>query len=214
MSKPINVNSKVCLNLGCGKQVVNGWVNVDYSLGARLHRIPIIGIILKKLRLFSHNWDPRIVIANLNQDLPWESNSIDVVYSSHTLEHLNKTNGHSLLREVYRVLKPGGICRFVVPNLDTIIEEYQAGLIKADDFIEQLDVIHRDHRNPLKKMLITYFSFPHQCMYTPERLEEIFNEIGFTASQKQGFESQINDILEIELVDRIANNAVIIEGIK
>lgn len=48
------------------------------------------------------------------EDLPFEDNSFDLVYSSHVLEHIPDQN--KALSEIYRVLKPGGIHFCVVPT--------------------------------------------------------------------------------------------------
>jgi len=48
------------------------------------------------------------------EELPFDDNSFDMVYSSHVLEHI--PNPERALREIYRVLKPGGINFCVVPT--------------------------------------------------------------------------------------------------
>ena len=53
------------LNLGCGMQVVKGWINVDYSLGARLLKFRFFRLLNKKLNIFKVNWDSRIFIHDL-----------------------------------------------------------------------------------------------------------------------------------------------------
>jgi hypothetical protein len=53
------------LHLGCGSRVAAGWVNVDYSLGAKLAKIPFFGIILPKTGLLRNKWDSRIIIHDL-----------------------------------------------------------------------------------------------------------------------------------------------------
>ena len=61
---------------------------------------------------------------NLAKGLPFDSNSIDVVYHSHLLEHLDKDNAKIFLLEVRRVLKLGGIQRIVVPDLEKACRDY------------------------------------------------------------------------------------------
>jgi predicted SAM-dependent methyltransferase len=56
--------------------------------------------------------------------MPFEDSYFDVVYTSHFLEHLNLQQARFLLKEVYRVLKKGGIVRIVVPDLENICREY------------------------------------------------------------------------------------------
>ncbi|MBP6412631.1 MAG: class I SAM-dependent methyltransferase [Bacteroidia bacterium] len=48
------------------------------------------------------------------ENLPFEDNSFDMVYSSHVLEHI--PDQQKALKEIYRVLKPGGIHFCVVPT--------------------------------------------------------------------------------------------------
>ena len=89
------------LNLGCGPQVTEGWVNVDYALGARLMKIPLFRIINKKVKLFKLDWNDKIYIHDLTKKFPWNDSTIDVIYSSHTLEHLSKNQGQRFLAECY-----------------------------------------------------------------------------------------------------------------
>ena len=105
------------LHLGCANQIFDGWVNVDYSLGARVANTPLLGSLVEKLGVFSVQWDKRIFLHNLVEEFPWKENEIKVVYSSHTLEHMTREDGARFLSECYRVLEPGGIIRIVVPDL-------------------------------------------------------------------------------------------------
>jgi predicted SAM-dependent methyltransferase len=96
------------LNLGCGTRLHAAWVNVD----------------LRPL-------GPGIVTADLRLPLAFGDSEFDVVYHSHLLEHLSKRAGESLLRECHRVLKPEGIIRVVVPDLEQIVRLYLASLEQA-----------------------------------------------------------------------------------
>ena len=46
------------------------------------------------------------------------------MYHSHVLEHFSKEDGVKLMQECFRVLKPGGIIRIVVPDLERIARGY------------------------------------------------------------------------------------------
>ena len=96
------------LNLGCGSQLPRDWVNVDYALGARIARIPLFRAINRRLKLFRMDWDDSIFLHDLTRPFPWADNSIDVVYSSHTLEHMSREMGQEFLHQCHRVLKPDG----------------------------------------------------------------------------------------------------------
>ena len=201
------------LNLGCGPQVTEGWVNVDYALGARLMKIPLFRIINKKVKLFKLDWNDKIYIHDLTKKFPWNDSTIDVIYSSHTLEHLSKNQGQRFLAECYRVLRKDGVIRIVVPDLRQVLNEYNEGLIKAEDFVEVLGVLYGESDNKLKTKLLPFLQFPHKCMYDTPRLIKILNEIGFHSSSRSAFESDINDISLVELESR-TKSAVIVEGRK
>jgi ubiquinone/menaquinone biosynthesis C-methylase UbiE len=47
-------------------------------------------------------------------NLPFEDNSFDVVVCSHVYEHV--PDPHAMFNEIYRVLKPGGVCYFSAGN--------------------------------------------------------------------------------------------------
>lgn len=115
------------LNLGCGSQVPDGWINVDYALGARFSKIPLFAAINRKLGLFNLDWNEEIYLHDLTTIFPWADSTIDVVYSSHTLEHFTREEGHNFLAECHRVLRENGIIRIVVPDLRHVVVEYLEG---------------------------------------------------------------------------------------
>lgn len=100
------------LNLGCGSRYHTDWTNIDF---------------------FSRNSD--VIEHNLLTGIPFPDNHFDVVYHSHVLEHFSRKDGHAFLQECYRVLKPGGIIRIAVPDLEGIAREYlkQLELAAAGD---------------------------------------------------------------------------------
>ena len=201
------------LNLGCGSQVPDGWINVDYAMGARFMKIPLFRAFNKKLKIFNLDWNERIYLHDLTKKFPWADSSIAIVYSSHTLEHFSKEDGQRFLVECHRVLRKDGIIRIVVPDLHHDVIEYLEGRIKADDFIQNLGVLYGNSNNNLKKRLAPFFQFPHKCMYDNSRMIEILDEIGFEAKTRAAFDSDIEEIRLVELEGR-TENAVIVEGRK
>jgi len=89
------------LNLGCGHRFAKNWVNIDF-----------------------HSEHPEVQRVNVLQRLPYSENSFDAVYSSHVLEHFSPETAAALLQECHRILKPGGILRTVVPDLEATCREY------------------------------------------------------------------------------------------
>lgn len=102
ISVPNNDSIKMkLLNLGCGTHFHNDWTNLDFvSTGEN------------------------VIAHDLLKGIPFKNKSFDVVYHSHVLEHFRKEDGAAFMKECYRVLKPGGIIRVVLPNLETIVKNY------------------------------------------------------------------------------------------
>jgi SAM-dependent methyltransferase len=101
MTNSSSVRLPVYLNLGCGSLFHPDWQNLD--LGG----------------------DPKYVTkADIRKRLPFEDNSVDACYHSHVLEHLTASDGKGLLKECFRVLKPKGILRVVVPDLEASATHY------------------------------------------------------------------------------------------
>jgi predicted SAM-dependent methyltransferase len=91
------------LNLGCGRRFHSSHVNVDF--------VP---------------YSDEVQQGDLTRGLNFPDACFDVVYHSHVLEHLDLSSGLRFLRECARVLKPGGIIRVVVPDLERLAAEYLA----------------------------------------------------------------------------------------
>jgi SAM-dependent methyltransferase len=64
---------------------------------------------------------------NENTKLPFKSSSLKYVYSSMLFEHLNDKTVENMMAEIYRVLRPGGVFRLIVPDFDLCLERYKDG---------------------------------------------------------------------------------------
>jgi SAM-dependent methyltransferase len=121
------------LNVACGTITHRQWNNIDFSPYAALAKRPKIARFLYRAGLLSEvRWnrlmrlDPDIVQWDLRKGLPYAAASFDVVYHSHFLEHLSRSHGIELLKECWRVLKPNGLLRIAVPDLNCLIADYCA----------------------------------------------------------------------------------------
>lgn len=129
----------ILLNLGCGVKTSDreGVVNIDWSAMLRLRTHPLRGLIvplalhgerLERYRALPDN----IKVHNVAKGIPFDDGSVDGVYHSHMLEHLDREVADVLMLEVLRVLKPGGVHRIVVPDFETVVREYLTHLDAAD----------------------------------------------------------------------------------
>lgn len=171
------------LNLGCGSNYVDGWINIDYALGSRLAQNPVFAFLNRRLHLFNVSWDRRILIHDLRRSLPFENDSIDVIYSSHTLEHLRREDGFRLLTECHRILKTGGIVRIVVPDFEEIATQYVNASLPAEEFLVKVGVVPPIRSGGLKGKLGRLIGFPHRCMHDTNTLLKRMEEAGFRAAK-------------------------------
>jgi predicted SAM-dependent methyltransferase len=86
---------RAMLNIGCGNRYHAEWTNIDHIAVAA-----------------------EVIAHDITSGLPFADNSFDVVYHSHVLEHLQPEVAKTLLKECYRVLKPNGMLRVLVPDLE------------------------------------------------------------------------------------------------
>lgn len=59
--------------------------------------------------------------------LPFESNTCEAIYSSHTFEHINPHVFYNVLRECHRVMRSGAYIRIVIPDPVKSIKAYLSG---------------------------------------------------------------------------------------
>lgn len=124
-------DGRTALNLACGTKMHWAWNNLDFSPYARLRRRPWAAKMLRWTGALSDERyerlalvDPNIISWNLCRGIPFSDCTFDVVYHSHFLEHLEKQAAISFLKECCRVLKPGGVLRVVVPDLNVAVTAY------------------------------------------------------------------------------------------
>jgi predicted SAM-dependent methyltransferase len=96
------------INLGCGSRFHLAWMNVDIVPSA-----------------------PEVTACDLSKPFPFPDGSFDVVYHSNVLEHIRREHAHAFMRECARILKPSGILRVAVPDLERICRLYLENLQAA-----------------------------------------------------------------------------------
>ena len=134
------------LNLGCGTKTCDKpeVINIDYSIALRVRRSALVrtmaplffrGERLNRFRTLPNN----VLVHNLARGIPFEGNSVDAVYHSHLFEHLDRDVAEAFLLEVRRVLKPGGIHRIVVPDLEVICSAYMSHIRRCEEHPEECE---------------------------------------------------------------------------
>ncbi|KAA0110331.1 methyltransferase domain-containing protein [Mycolicibacterium sp. P1-5] len=211
----IDLSGSVLLNLGCGYKTCDGEgvVNVDYGVFQRLavsrvlRRVAPILIGPSRAQKLNRITPGRLVVYDISRGIPAAENSVGAVYHSHMLEHLDRDVAVDFMREVRRVLKPGGIQRIAVPDLEQSVRSYLAhldsdeGAEKHDEYVTDLleqsvrreasgTSVQRQPRRFIENLLLgdaRRRGETHQWMYDRMNLSHLLSHTGFTNIQACSF---------------------------
>jgi predicted SAM-dependent methyltransferase len=224
------------LHLGCGSKTPEGWINLDGSWNAWSRKYPMVRKVLKTfrilpVRLLNIQWNPDILIHDVRKPLRFQDNSLEAIYASHLLEHLYLEEAKRLLKECFRILKPGGVLRMVVPDLRAIVLEYM-GEKPFGDSSEEMEADSRGDRlnkrfsmrsqeppsgNLIYRIYTALKDFhSHKWMYDADSLVRYFSFAGFVDVQEMQFlQSRIKGIKQVEDAGRVLSGAgICVEGVK
>jgi SAM-dependent methyltransferase len=179
------------LNVGCGQSPTPGWINYDNSLSARVSGVPLVLSIAERLRLlttqqrefmrFARSHDIRY--ADVVSRIPEADRSVDALYTSHMLEHLDKDDALAFLREARRVLVPGGVLRIAVPDVRYHVDRYVRDS-DADGLVARLHMTRERPKTFMQKVLYQIVGDrQHQWMYDGASLCRLVASAGFEAPE-------------------------------
>ena len=97
------------------------WINFDASPTLRFERLPLVGWAYTKNK---QRFPKDVRYGDIVRGLPIPAQSCSGLYASHVLEHLALDDCRIALRQSFTLLKPGGIFRMIVPDLEALIKQY------------------------------------------------------------------------------------------
>jgi SAM-dependent methyltransferase len=198
------------VNLGCGLHCESGWLNIDGSLTSLLGtNIDTLNKMIYKFAGSSayYNFDDfnkiiknkKIYWRNLSKKIPLSDCSVNIVFTSHFLEHLTKKDGERFLNEIYRIMKPGALVRILVPDLDLAIQRFNKGEIE-----DTLDL---------------FFYTSEECDFSAHKYNYTFGSLK-TKLEKIGFKDvvgrshQKGECPDIEYLDVYPDHSLYVEAKK
>jgi predicted SAM-dependent methyltransferase len=119
------------------------------------------------------------IVVDIEKPLPIESNTYDLIYMSHVLEHITWYKTIDVLKELLRILKSGGTIEIFVPDIDKIISAYQKGII-PDEWYK-----YNEQKNPFlwfAGRLFTYGAHDtdfHRAVFNKKHLQNCLEKAGF-----------------------------------
>ncbi len=208
-------------NIGCGQTPTENWINFDNSLIVRLAKFPFICYFLHFLKLIDDNQIRfmkvvrayGIKFADVRKRIPLPDNSLDVLYTSHMIEHLTQSEMHYFLKEAYRVLKPGGILRIAFPDLRKMVEDYNKNL-DADIFIKRTGLALTPPKNLIERIkYLIIGDRGHKYLYDADSLKRLLSNYFEKIDVLNPGETNISEPGSLNLYER-SGESCYIEAIK
>ena len=145
-----NKNKMIKINLGCGwRNFGKDWHHIDGGSYDHLDSNDIF-------------------------NLPFEDNSVDLIYASHVIEYFDREEITLILLGWKDKLKSGGTLRLAVPNFEVMSRLYQEGKYSLDSFLGPL----------YGKMEMGNETIYHKTTYDYNSLSSTLYSVGFNNVRK------------------------------
>jgi predicted SAM-dependent methyltransferase len=171
------------VHLGSGLDLRPGWVNIDLALynGNVPTTVP-----------------PQAIFVNhdLRAGIPLETGCADLVYSSHFFEHLEYVEAVRLIRDSYRILRPGGVFRLSIPDFRRCFEAYVRG--DAEFFAPLAGHPLIDGLEPGTATLVDFLNYAvyqsgeHRWIADEEKLVSLLRRVGFMRAERMEYEEGLD----------------------
>jgi len=188
---------------GCGYSVSDSWRNFDASLTLRFERLPLIGNLYTK----NESRFPEIVeYGDIVKGLPVVHDSCDGVYCSHVLEHLSLDDFRTALHNTFSILRPGGIFRLVLPDLEFCAKKYLENT--SDDaalvFMSETSFGLENKARSIKDFIYSWFgNSQHLWMWDYKSIKQELVKAGFCDVRRAYYDDSSDPKFEeVECKDR------------
>ena len=102
------------LQLGASDHLLDGWLNTDINLNSN-----------------------SVVYLDATKRFPFNDETFDYIVAEHMIEHVEYHAAEVMMRECFRVLKPGGCVRFATPDLQVLLALHSEDKTKTQkEYIE------------------------------------------------------------------------------
>lgn len=174
------------LNWGCNTDTPEGWINSDMKEGPGID-----------------------ISCDIRRGLPLDADSIDYVVSIHALPEVPYDDLLPVLRELRRVLKPGGVLRLALPDLDKGIRAYQSN--NRDYFL----VPDEDARSIGAKFVTQMIWYGYsRTLFTHDFIAELLHKAGFGRVDRCAFRQTRSPHPGIVELDNRERESLFVEAVK
>ncbi|MES2977247.1 MAG: methyltransferase domain-containing protein [Pseudomonadota bacterium] len=172
------------LQIGSGSNARAGWLNSDYlpEDSSQFH-----------------------LDATAAFEIP--GGSFDMIFSEHMIEHISFQHGAAMLRECFRVMKPGGRIRISTPPMDFVIDLLRNPTQEHQRYIDwHMENWLPDLHHACAAVVANDFvrNWGHLFIYDESTLRHSLQQAGFVQIQRKALdESGIPELRGLENVDRM-----------
>jgi predicted SAM-dependent methyltransferase len=158
----LNSTEEPRLQLGSGPHELPGWLNSDLLLGD--------------------------IYLDITRRFPFPDASLAYVHSEHVIEHVPEEAGAQMLREIHRILRPGGVVRLTTPDLAKLVAIYEdrSPVVSRDDYAQYLEAgtYGVPHAHAAQVLNTAMRAWGHQFLYDEEDLVARLTDAGFSKIER------------------------------
>ncbi len=148
------------LQLGTSNSLIKGWLNTD---------------VLPTNR--------EVVYLDATRRFPFKDDTFDYVFSEHMIEHIEYQSALVMLRECFRVLKPGGKIRMSTPDLKVLVGLFSDEKTAAQNFyVDWMTRRFLPDATYCKEVFLinnAFRAWGHEFLYDREAIEITMKKVGF-----------------------------------
>jgi predicted SAM-dependent methyltransferase len=176
------------LNLGCGMHPEQDMVNVDW------------------------HWCPGVdVVCDIRRPYPFPADRFEGIYCEHVIDGLPKAYFNPNLKEMHRVLKPGGTLRITFCDSELYVDAYVKR--RQDPHYQMPFFADRGHRTGMEALDWIYHHWTHKTLVDFETLSLYLKEAGFREITRCTYRQGRNPALLRDQVSR-APESLYVEAVK
>jgi hypothetical protein len=172
---------------GCGWCAPATWLNFDCSPTLRLERLPVLGRFCQRN---AQRFPSNVHYGDIVKGLPIPRNVSRGIYCSHILEHLSLEDARIALRNTCEHLRPGGVFRLVIPDLEQLARGYLSNNESdaAIRFMESSCLGKKDRVRSIAGMLSEWIgNSAHLWMWDEKAMKQELSRQGFVKIRRAAF---------------------------
>jgi len=147
---------------------------------------------------------------DVRKGLPYDDNSVDLIFSSHLIEHLTYNEALKLLKECNRVLRDGGVLRIATPHAKFLMKDYLNGKIRQYACINKgVEEAETD----LDALIHLLFS-GHKSLYDYSKLYNMLKKAGFSKVYRMTPFKSINKVMEDQTFVSHPTISLVVDAVK